>query len=399
VNLPVNNTSLFRISFSDSLHGCITGSDGTFLYTEDNGTSWQVRAIPAAYTIRECKLVSQDVAWAFATNNDYTGLQRSILRSTNKGVTWVVANPSDTLRIFSAQFISPTTAFATSGSSFWATIDGITWEPRGEISGNIVYYGLEFFDQNNGYKGGGCGMVAYGRSQQTTDGGRTWTVTCRFSPPALEIETYFPDHFIDGRLGTMHWSTGGELGTLSRIGLTWNAGMSYVWFDELQTSYRFGFALDPLDVWLLSTPGQIRRTTNGGATWKEDTLAVPITEILNDTYHHRFALGNGRLFRFDPNATGIEESPAQPSQFVLLQNFPNPFNPETRIKFTVSSYEFVSLKVFDVLGRELATLVNEEMKPGRYERTFDASGLASGVYFYRLLTGSFVETRKMILLR
>jgi aminopeptidase N len=88
-----------------------------------------------------------------------------------------------------------------------------------------------------------------------------------------------------------------------------------------------------------------------------------------------------------------------PLAFGLEQNYPNPFNPSTTIKFDVASLKFVSLKVFDVLGREVATLVSEEMKPGYYERTFNATGLASGVYFYRLLAGSFVETRKMILMR
>jgi hypothetical protein len=95
-----------------------------------------------------------------------------------------------------------------------------------------------------------------------------------------------------------------------------------------------------------------------------------------------------------------------PNRLTLEQNYPNPFNPETRIGFSlpagqagVSGAGLVSLKVFDVLGREVATLVNEEMRPGRYERTFDASGISSGIYFYRLHAGGFVETKKLILIR
>jgi hypothetical protein len=97
---------------------------------------------------------------------------------------------------------------------------------------------------------------------------------------------------------------------------------------------------------------------------------------------------------------------AEPNEFALQQNHPNPFNPTTTIKYTLSSQEkagvrsqHVTLKVFDVLGREVATLVNEEMRPGRYEQSFDGGNLASGVYFYRLQSGRFVETRKLLLLR
>ncbi len=105
---------------------------------------------------------------------------------------------------------------------------------------------------------------------------------------------------------------------------------------------------------------------------------------------------------------------SQPSEFYLSQNYPNPFNPTTKIKFTISSVgtslmKFVQLKVFDILGNEIAILVNEEKPAGSYEIEFSASGLPSGVYFYQLFvsslqskdgkSGSFVESKKMILLR
>ena len=95
-----------------------------------------------------------------------------------------------------------------------------------------------------------------------------------------------------------------------------------------------------------------------------------------------------------------------PKEFVLYQNYPNPFNPTTKIKYSIPSVEpghalslQVSLKVYDVLGNAVATLVNEEKQPGEYEIDFDASKLSSGVYFYQLKAGSFVQTNKMILMR
>ncbi len=99
----------------------------------------------------------------------------------------------------------------------------------------------------------------------------------------------------------------------------------------------------------------------------------------------------------------------RPLQHYLTQNYPNPFNPTTKINFSIPSTSFTTLKVFDILGKEVATLVDEELKPGSYETTFSAKGgsasggdgkdLSSGVYFYRLSAGSFVETKKLLLLR
>jgi hypothetical protein len=88
-----------------------------------------------------------------------------------------------------------------------------------------------------------------------------------------------------------------------------------------------------------------------------------------------------------------------PTGYSLDQNYPNPFNPSTRIQFSINNTESVSLKVFDVLGNEVATLVNEELTPGIYQYDFDASNLSSGVYYYKLQAGSFTETKKMILVR
>src|ERR1044072_5481101 len=89
-----------------------------------------------------------------------------------------------------------------------------------------------------------------------------------------------------------------------------------------------------------------------------------------------------------------------PDNFKLYQNYPNPFNPSTKIKFEVpAGNHSVLLKVFDVTGREVATLVNENLKPGTYEADFDGSKFASGIYFYKLVSGDFVQVKKMVLVK
>ena len=110
---------------------------------------------------------------------------------------------------------------------------------------------------------------------------------------------------------------------------------------------------------------------------------------------------------FDDNILPVEEEKNEiVDDFKLYQNYPNPFNPSTTIKFTISDLpagrqglRFTILKVYDVLGNEIVTLINGEKPAGSYEVAFDASSLPSGVYFYQLRAGSYIETKKMILLR
>lgn len=98
----------------------------------------------------------------------------------------------------------------------------------------------------------------------------------------------------------------------------------------------------------------------------------------------------------DEAATDVRQtSPAVPEEYALSQNYPNPFNPSTSIAFTIPTADHVRLTVYDLLGREVATLVDRQMGPGAYEATFDAAGLPSGMYLYRLASGSFVRTMKL----
>jgi hypothetical protein len=113
---------------------------------------------------------------------------------------------------------------------------------------------------------------------------------------------------------------------------------------------------------------------------------------------------NGYFFWGDsftvPVPTGIAENETNlPVEYALKQNYPNPFNPVTTIKYQIPAMSFVTLKVYDVLGSEIITLVNEEKPVGSYEVTFNAVELPSGIYFYRLQAGDFVETKKMVLMK
>jgi hypothetical protein len=97
--------------------------------------------------------------------------------------------------------------------------------------------------------------------------------------------------------------------------------------------------------------------------------------------------------------TSVGENNPSPSEFKLLQNYPNPFNPETKIAFHLPVHSFISLKVYDVLGNEIATLVNEEKHAGTYEVIFSGRGLATGFYYYQIKAESYVKTKKMLCLK
>ncbi len=134
-----------------------------------------------------------------------------------------------------------------------------------------------------------------------------------------------------------------------------------------------------------------------------DTASVTIY-TLGDTTNDDFHEGTYALFDdlvLDNSVTDVRKTDEflRPSTFALSQNYPNPFNPTTQIEFTVPKKSSVSLKIYNSMGQEVTTLVNREFQPGRYRAFFDGSGLASGVYFYKMIAGNFVQTNKMMLVK
>lgn len=153
---------------------------------------------------------------------------------------------------------------------------------------------------------------------------------------------------------------------------------------------------DSLGVFLFSDDGDSLGSRNDGLT----NLNIHSLTIDNNNYVYA-GTDNGVWRRPLLEITSVEEEQTDeiPTEFWLSQNYPNPFNPQTSIQYAVSNRQFVSLKVYDILGNEIETLVNEEKPKGSYEVTWHAANLPSGVYFYQLKAGSYVETKKMILMK
>ncbi len=153
--------------------------------------------------------------------------------------------------------------------------------------------------------------------------------------------------------------------------------------------------------------GIIQHTTDGGASWT--TQGTPLVDpqgynaifsiYFVDAQNGWLTADYGKICHYT-ETTGVENNNNNlPNDFSLMQNYPNPFNPSTKISYQLPVGSNVTLKVYDMLGNEVETLVNEEKTIGSYEVNFDASKLSSGVYFYRLTAGSFIETKKLILIK
>ncbi|MGB9665323.1 MAG: N-acetylmuramoyl-L-alanine amidase [Ignavibacteria bacterium] len=171
----------------------------------------------------------------------------------------------------------------------------------------------------------------------------------------------------------------------SAFSITPSTQVSFTWLSA--GSLLFIFPAQPLlyDTWYTVKIDSIAKSS-GGVNIDGNGDGIP-----GDPFILRF--------KTQSQSTSVEDFSTVPDKFELYQNYPNPFNPETIIRFDLPENQFVSLKVFDLHGREIITLINEYIKAGSHQIKFDAKNLHSGVYFYRLATPKFTDTKKMILIK
>ncbi len=221
---------------------------------------------------------------------------------------------------------------------------------------------------------------------KSTDRGDSWSSPKRVNTDTGSAQQFFPSIAIDQS----------------------NGNLSVVFYDR-----RNYAPTDSLTDVFLAT------STDGGETWNNAKISqspfLPKSNIFFGDYTH-IAAHNGMVrpiwMRLDTTKLSVwtaiipnipvqvnTKGVAVPTIFSLSQNYPNPFNPSTNIEYRIPNAEFVTLKVYDVLGREVTTLINEKKSPGTYDVEWNASAFPSGVYFYRLKAGSYIETKKLLLLR
>jgi hypothetical protein len=152
--------------------------------------------------------------------------------------------------------------------------------------------------------------------------------------------------------------------------------------------------------------GTILRTTDGGQNWNQQfsKISINLNAVCFVDSNIGYITGGGGTILKTVNGgiiTDVEEKKIRGiiEDFSISQNYPNPFNPSTTVRYNIPEKSFVTIKIYDILGKEVATLINEEKPIGNYTVKFDGSGLTSGIYFYQIKAGNYVETKKMILLK
>ena len=233
------------------------------------------------------------------------------------------------------------------GTIIRTTNGGTTW--ISQSSGTTEWlYGVSFTDSDNGTIVGGHGLIL-----RTTDGGTTWEVQRSSSIYRSDLGGV---SFTDSTNGT----TAGGMETILK---TTDGGTTWVSQSSGTTETLWGVSFTDSDNGtIVGDAGTILRTTNGGIV-------------------------------------SVEMKDKVPTEYLLSQNYPNPFNTITTINYAVKEKAFIQLKVTDVLGNEVATLVNEEKQPGNYSVSFYKNNLPGGVYVYSLQVNNFLQIRKMILLK
>lgn len=227
----------------------------------------------------------------------------------------------------------------------------------------------------------------------------------KFTAPVSLNSIYFkyPSHI---------WSVGesGYIAYSSDNGGNWSIqnnpdlldrSLNDVFFSQI---YNWGVG------WAVGDEGLILKTTNFGNTWQIEDDGLTDNNLNRIDFCHwadfwggsfgpGIIVGEHKTVLIYPIVVSVEDQRVEPKHFHLYQNYPNPFNPSTTLSFVISQQSLVTLKVFDILGKEVKTLVNEEKPMGEYEVEFDGSALPSGIYFYQLKAGEYLETKKMVLIR
>lgn len=308
------------------------------------------------------------------------------------------------------------------GIVYKTTNGGVDWITHGSIGGTLL--DIDFPpNSDSGYccgyngkiykiKSSGVSSMSSGVSSNlksiTFPGSQGWvcgeSVILHYNgswvgDQSYPTETYNAIHIVNNTTG---WAIG-DNGVIIKTtdGLNWNYQINP---NTSNRTLNNLFFLNTNEGWAVGDNGVILHTTNGGIDWSiilngwtnNMLLSVQFTSQTNG-----YILGNNKtLFKYGL-LTDIEEQPTQPTEFKLEQNYPNPFNPFTTITYHLPKTTNVELKVYDVLGNEIATLVNEEKPAGVYNVEFESksSTLSSGIYFYKLTAGDFVSTKKMILIK
>ncbi|MBI5403134.1 MAG: T9SS type A sorting domain-containing protein [Ignavibacteriae bacterium] len=384
------------------------GGVNSFVHTSNGGLSWDT--ITSAYTVNGLHFI--DAQTGYMAEN--TG---RVMKTTNGGYNWFVSFQGGFGTIKAVKFTDAATGWAcgVQGKILKTTNGGGTWYLQNTPTGQD-FNSLSFVTPTIGYATGSGGIVT-----KTTNGGEAPSSTVTIHRYNIN-KPIGPSQFTNDTVNFNSYFTNGGYAryvkvTLDTITNAINSNLEIFLIHQNKTDtivYRVGgtgnnfyntvlndSALVPIENGIPPYNGQYRPSR-------------PLSQFINLTTNGLWIL---KIYDIAKNLTGVIKSwsititytpsvginkieNTVPDKFLLYQNYPNPFNPSTMIRFVIPGNSFVNLKVFDMLGREVAVLINENLNEGIYETPFNApANLSSGIYFYKITAGDFSEVKRMVFLK
>jgi photosystem II stability/assembly factor-like uncharacterized protein len=410
-------------SFIDENYGWVVRGAGEGFRTTDGGDTWDVMLNSDSTFWRSVTFANKNLGFAGNLGPDeYGGSQITdpnlIYRTSDGGENWAPINniSGETGRgVCGMHALDSLNVFAVGrvrGPSFFmkSTDGGLSWTSTNMSFLSAGLVDVHFFTPDSGIAVGlsnaehflSSGVVLF-----TSDGGSTWT-----------------QKYLSSRQGEWAWKISFPSRNTGYISLQRNVGspVNFIkttdggntWFEKqfFETAYYvqgMGFANDTLG-WIGGNSSQTTyQTTDGGDSWSPANFGTRINRFyfVNELLGYA---GGQTVYKYTGQVVTLIDDILKPNGFSLSQNYPNPFNPTTKIKFTIPNLTpieggtnngilYVTLKIYDTLGKEVMKVVNEQMRPGENEIEIYAGDLASGVYYFQLQAGTFVDSKKMIVLK
>jgi photosystem II stability/assembly factor-like uncharacterized protein len=396
---------LLECQFIDTVNGWACGELGAIIHTSNSGANWVVQNSGiSGYTINDIYFTSPNNGWALS--NDYLFTGTIVLRTTSGGQTWTNSRfPDTTVVIYTVYFLDSLTGFlggSFPGKIFKTTNGGANWFECNIDTAYCPYlylfpkYDFAFLNSSTGFACGGQLDIA-GMVWKTTDGGLNWKTYCVTPEPLYKIKIINAAKIL---------ATGGDFEYGMSMAVSWDSGNTWhydttglfgvggalafrtsteVWVP-LNFAQRWGLNLDSADIY---------------AGWHEinapDSTAVYAAQFVSPTFGWAFG-SNGAIMKYNPSVIGINQNQI-PVSSALFQNYPNPFNPSTTISYYVAMASYVKISIYDLLGKQLHVFFEGTKPAGYHKLKFSSYGLASGVYFYKLEAGDFVESKKMVIVK
>jgi len=447
---PPNNT-YYCVFFTDTQNGWAGGFAGKLIRTTDGGTNWIDGAAGSNRFRYDLYFINADSGWVVGgdhgTYPSFTP-HREILFTSNGGNTWNVQYvQSDETPLHAIYLIDKNNGFAVgeTGAVMQTTNGGNTWIESTTLT-SYELRDVTFVNQNTGWiLGYYLGLPHASAIFKTTDGGSTWT-SYTFGVDESLASVSFSDEMngwiVGGQSGIngsfiLHTSDGGEnweyrvspvneylvkvlffssdagwaVGANGTVIATENTvpveltsftasvnknDVTLIWQTATETN-NSGFEIFRADE--SNVFERVSFIEGGGTTTQTKSYSYTDKNVSAGSYSYQLVQVDYDGSRNKLESVIVEVAGTLPNEYMLSQNYPNPFNPVTNIHYTLAASGNVSLSVFNAIGQEVLSLVDEFKEAGSYQVSLNADNLNSGIYFYTLTTSSFTQTKKMILLK